>query len=190
MTSGNTSIAAVQHGDEDGAPATGGARLRTVNSGAKNPIVTDAAKAEWIRAGYGNRVRVLASAEQTGGAMTVLEFDEAEGYVTVLHRHDDADEMIYVIDGSLTVFMDDVRQEVGAGSYILIPKGKVHAQGNTSGKRVRFLLQLSPSGFERFFYGRQELEDRYGVGTPEYMRELEALATQCNLTVVGPPPEA
>lgn len=156
----------------------------------KTPVVADAEQIPWLQAGFGNRVRTLASADQTGGALTVMEFDEAQGYVTVLHRHDDADEMIYVLEGTLTLFMGGEHQQVGAGSYVLIPKGMAHAQGNTSGKRLRFLLQLSPSGFERFFFGRQALEDKHGVNTPDYLREIEALAAQCHLSILGPPPEA
>jgi hypothetical protein len=47
---------------------------------------------------------VLAGSEQTGGRLTVLERDEAQDYVTVLHSYEDADETLYILEGTLSVF--------------------------------------------------------------------------------------
>jgi quercetin dioxygenase-like cupin family protein len=155
-----------------------------------DPIVADAERIEWLPVGSGNRARILARADQTGGAFTVLEYDEAVGFVTLWHSHLDADEMLYVLDGTLTVFMGGQRQELGAGSYVFIPKGVAHAQGNRTREHLRLLVQYSPSGFEGFFPARQALEEQYGVDTPDYRRGIEAAAAQHRLAILGPAPQA
>ena len=96
----------------------------TVTRTCPTPIVSDAAQLAWHPAGFGNRVRILASAEQTGGVQTLMEFDEAQGHVTVVHRHDDADEMFYVLEGTLTLFMEGELQEGGRGILRADPEGR------------------------------------------------------------------
>jgi quercetin dioxygenase-like cupin family protein len=154
-----------------------------------NPIVADAEQTDWFPAGSGNRARILAGADQTGGAFTVLEYEEAVGFVTIWHSHLDADEMLYVLEGTLTVFMSGQRQEIGVGSYVFIPKGVPHAQGNRTRQRLRLLVQYSPSGFEGFFPARQALEEQYGVDTPDYRRGIEAAAAKYHLAILGPAPQ-
>jgi quercetin dioxygenase-like cupin family protein len=154
-----------------------------------NPIVADAEQIAWFPVGSGNRARILAAADQTGGAFTVLEYEEAVGFVTPWHSHLDADEMLYVLEGTLTVFMGGQRQEIGVGSYVFIPKGVAHAQGNRTRQRLRLLVQYSPSGFEHFFPARQALEEQYGVDTPDYRRGIEAAAAKYHLAILGPAPQ-
>ena len=76
-----------------------------------NPIVADAEQIAWFPVGSGNRARILAAADQTGGTFTVLEYEEAVGFVTLWHSHLDADEMLYVLEGTLTVFMGGESQD-------------------------------------------------------------------------------
>lgn len=119
----------------------------------------------------------------------MLEYEEAVGYVTFWHSHLDADEVLYVLEGTLTVFMDGQCQDLGVGSYVFIPRGVPHAQGNRTRQRLRLLVQCSPSGFEGFFPARQLLEEHYGVDTPEYRRGIEAAAAEYHLAILGPAPQ-
>jgi quercetin dioxygenase-like cupin family protein len=159
-------------------------------SGPINPIVADAEQTDWFPVGSGNRARILAGSDQTGGAFTVLEYEEAVSFVTFWHSHLDADETLYVLEGTLTVFMSGQRQEIGVGSYVFIPKGVPHAQGNLTRQRLRLLVQYSPSGFEGFFPIRQALEEQYGVDTPDYRHGIEAAAARHHLAILGPAPQA
>src|SRR6185369_7899737 len=68
-------------------------------------------------------VRFLASSEDTNGAWSLVEVKEVPGYKTNLHRHNHTDEAFYVLEGVLTVKMNDKISEYPAGSYILIPRG-------------------------------------------------------------------
>ena len=96
-------------------------------------------------------VRFLASSGDTNGAWSLVELTEMPGYKTNLHRHNHTDEAFYVLEGVLTVRIDTTVSEYPAGSYVLIPRGTLHAQGNGGKVSVRILLAMTPGGFERSF---------------------------------------
>ena len=74
-------------------------------------------------------MRFLTSGEDTNGAFATMELTERE-YATDLHRHNFTDEAYYVLEGTLTLFIEGKSHKLGAGSYVFIPKGTPHAQGN------------------------------------------------------------
>ena len=102
-------------------------------------------------------VRFLVSSEDTNGAWSLVELTEMPGYKTRLHRHNYTDEAYYVLEGVLTVKINDKTSEYPAGSYVLIPRGTPHAQGNPGKVPVKVLLTMTPGGFEQSFKDRVEL---------------------------------
>ncbi len=82
--------------------------------------------------------RFLANSEDTGGAWSLVEVKEMPDYRTNLHRHNNTDEAFYVLEGVLTIKVADKVSEYPAGSYILVPRGTAHAQGNLGKFRSRF----------------------------------------------------
>ena len=102
-------------------------------------------------------VRFLASSEETHGGWSLVELREMPGYHTNLHRHNHTDEAFYVVEGVLTVRINDMLSDYRAGSYVLIPRGTAHAQGNRGKIPARILLTMTPGGFERSFRDRVEL---------------------------------
>ena len=113
-------------------------------------------------------VRFLATSEQTGGRFAVLEVEEKPGYLTPPHRHDAMDETFYVLEGVLRVTMDGKTVDHPAGSFVVIPRGKVHAQGSGTDKPVRVVITVTPGGFEGFFAGRVELARTARRGEPAF----------------------
>lgn len=99
-------------------------------------------------------VKFIASSEDTNGAWAVVELTEKPCYKTTWHRHDDLEEAYYVLEGVWTVQLADKVHEFPAGSYVLIPRGMPHGQGNFTDKPVRLLLTVTPGGLERFFRDR------------------------------------
>ena len=97
----------------------------------------------------GGTARFLATSEETNGAWSLVELKEMPGYHTNLHRHVFTDEAFYVLEGVLTVRIDGKNTEYPAGSYVLIPHGTPHAQGNLGKVPVKLLLTMTPGGFER-----------------------------------------
>jgi quercetin dioxygenase-like cupin family protein len=119
--------------------------------------------------------RFLASSEDTNGAWSLVELTEQPGYKTRIHRHIYTDETYYVLEGVLTAKIADKTYELPAGSYILIPHGTPHAQGNLGKVPVKVLLTMTPGGFEGSFKDRAELIKTVKPGDPNFIKMREAM---------------
>jgi quercetin dioxygenase-like cupin family protein len=128
-------------------------------------------------------VRFLASSGDTNGAWSLVELTEMPGYKTNLHRHNHTDEAFYVLEGVLTVRIDTTVSEYPAGSYVLIPRGTPHAQGNGGKVPVRILLAMTPGGFERSFKDRAELFKTAKPDEPDFRQKRKENAIQGNYDV-------
>jgi quercetin dioxygenase-like cupin family protein len=115
-------------------------------------------------------VRVLASSAETNGAWSLVELKEMPGYHTNFHRHNHTDEAFYVLEGTLTVKINDWTSEYPAGSYVLIPRGTPHAQGNRGKIPVKVLLTMTPGGFEQSFKDRAELFKTVKPGDADFRK--------------------
>lgn len=122
----------------------------------------------------GGAARFLVSSKDTNGAWSLVELTEKPGYHTNLHRHNHTDEGFYVLEGVLTVRIKDKITEYPAGSYVLIPRGTPHAQGNAGKVGVKILLTMTPGGFEQSFKDRVELFKTVKPDDPDFRkRRLE-----------------
>jgi quercetin dioxygenase-like cupin family protein len=121
----------------------------------------------------GGAVRFLVSNENTNGAWSLVELTEKPGYHTNLHRHNHTDEAFYVLQGVLTVRIKDKVSEYPAGSYVLIPRGTPHAQGNAGKVGVKVLLTMTPGGFEQSFKDRVELFKTVKPDDPDFRMKRE-----------------
>ena len=128
-------------------------------------------------------VRFLASSGDTNGAWSLVELKEMPGYKTNLHRHNHTDEAFYVLEGVLTVRIDATVSEYPAGSYVLIPRGTSHAQGNGGKVPVRILLTMTPGGFERSFKDRVELFKTAKPDDPDFRQKRKENAVKGNYDV-------
>ena len=131
------------------------------------------------------KVKFIASSEDTNGAFAVLEVTEMPGYKTTWHRHNRTEETFYVLEGILTVKIVDKTYEFPAGSYVLIPRGTPHGQGNFTKTRVKFLLTVLPGGFERRFRDRVELFKTAKPGDPDFKKKLEERRQNVDSEVLG-----
>lgn len=68
------------------------------------------------------------------------------------HAHRDVDETLYGLDGVLTVTIDGVRQDVGPGEALFIPRGSVHHHDNPHAVSTRFLAVLTPGSIGRRYF--------------------------------------
>jgi len=127
--------------------------------------------------------RFLASSEDTNGAWSLVEIKEMPDYHTNLHRHNHTDEAFYVLEGVLTVKINDKISEYQAGSYVLIPRGTAHAQGNRGKVPVKILLTMTPGGFERSFKDRVELFKTAKPDDPDFRKKRKENAVKGNYDV-------
>ena len=84
-----------------------------------------------------------------------------------IHRHFDMDEAFYVIEGSGSLILDDVRHPVSKGASILM--NSWHGFENASDELV-LLWTVAPTGLECFF---REIATRPGV--PPMQRRKQQL---------------
>src|SRR2546423_10483450 len=119
--------------------------------------------------------RFLVNGEDTKGAFSLLELTEKPGRKTHWHRHNNWDESFYVLEGVLTAKVADKIYELPAGSYILIPRGTPHGQGNFGKVPVKLLLTIKPSGFEQVFKDRVELFKTVKPDNPEFPKKFDEI---------------
>lgn len=138
------------------ATATGQARApQSETSVPDTAFITTPDSAESLPTDSGT-ARILASESQTKGAFGVMDSTQAPNSWTVTHEHAFA-EAFYVVDGTLTVRIDDgPERQLPPGSYVFIPAGVRHAQGNRGDRPVRTVITTHPTGLERMFRQRAE----------------------------------
>ncbi len=61
-----------------------------------------------------------------------------------LHLHRSDDEAWFVLEGRLGFRIGDGEREVGAGDWILVPRGTPHSYWNPAAEPARYLLVMTP----------------------------------------------
>jgi quercetin dioxygenase-like cupin family protein len=120
--------------------------------------------------------------EDTGGALSIVEHPFAVGALVPPHVHTLEDEYSIVLEGQIGFRSNDQEVVLGAGGYIIKPRGEVHAMWNAGATPARMIEVISPAGFERFF---RELTDLTAVGAPDRATIVE-VADRYGLPFVEP----
>ena len=120
----------------------------------------------------GITVVIRVSADDSGGAMTVLEEVEPMSD-TPLHVHSKEDELFHIIEGEHVITLGDEEFRLGPGESIFAPRGIPHAQRRVEPGIGRELVVLSPGGFERFFRDLAEAERKGTLGPDAYAAASE-----------------
>src|SRR3954453_22260045 len=125
--------------------------------------------------------RYVISAEQTGGALAVLEHDLAPRALgPPMHPHEREDEISHITAGRLGVQIGDEVLEAGPGDTVVKPRGIAHAFWNPGEEPVRFVELITPPGFEGYF---AELEPILSVPGPPDFAALGAVMPRYRLTM-------
>lgn len=85
----------------------------------------------------------LASGGSTDGAFALVDERATRGESVPLHRHEDDMESFYVLDGEITLYVDEVGTLLGPGSFAHLPGGTVHGFRIES-ETARYLLLTTP----------------------------------------------
>ena len=81
------------------------------------------------------------------------------------HNHDHPeDHLFYIIEGSLSVYLEEKWFVAEKGSYIYIPAGHTHGFENQSDKKVGFMSINTPGGFEEIVPHIMEYFDENPLG--------------------------
>jgi mannose-6-phosphate isomerase-like protein (cupin superfamily) len=132
----------------------------------------------------GFRMSVKASAQETGGAFSLLEAEEPPGFGPPLHIHHDAAEAFYVLEGEYIMSLDGREVACPAGTFVFIPAGMRHGF-RVGGVASRKLNLYAPAAMVGYF---EELSDAAKTGHVEDA-VLSAIARRYAMEVVGPAPE-
>jgi quercetin dioxygenase-like cupin family protein len=132
-----------------------------------------------------NRALFPLAGEETGGRYSLTDFTMAPPPAPgpPAHVHTDADEAVYVIDGTLEMAVGDERLTGAAGSVMLAPRGALHSLANPGPGSARFLVVLSPPGYEGFWREMAELRSR--LGGPPDADTVRALQLKYHLETSG-----
>lgn len=138
-----------------------------------NPIVLNAGEGKGLTVGTSRLFLKLAS-EAASDKLSITEYELQPGFPgPPPHKHKVFEHAWYVLEGELTVQLDDERSVLTKGSFIFIPKRIVHAFANKSNGIVRILVVDVPGGFERYY---DDLQAAFGKGKAidqELMRSIQ-----------------
>ena len=133
----------------------------------------------------GHKVTHKVVGADTGGAYSLLEI-ELVGDGPPQHIHKNEDEAFYVLEGEIKVLIGARTITAPAGSFVLIPRGTVHAFCRSGQEPAKLLAIFAPAGLELFF---DEAVDLDVTDTEAYVAKAKALAEKYNVAIVGPPLE-
>jgi quercetin dioxygenase-like cupin family protein len=133
----------------------------------------DAAPAYWS---LGELLTLYATAEQTGGAFSLMEERLPKGAEPPPHVHRREDESFFVLDGELRVRVGEAVLDAGPGTFVFCPRDVPHLLTVLSDE-VRMLTLCTPGGVERLFVELGEPARSRTVPTGESEPDVERIVT-------------
>lgn len=127
----------------------------------------------------GERVAIRVDSRDTAGRFGIGEAIVEPLVGPPLHIHHDADEVIYVLEGTVEFECDGRRLRSGRGGFLVIPKGVPHSFRNFGDRPARLLGIFMPGGLERMFLAMS--------GRPT--ADFPQVAAEFAIELVGPPIE-
>lgn len=126
--------------------------------------------------------------EETDGAYSVTEHRVPSGYETPYHLHHDSLEAFYMIEGEITVYMEDNSFKARSGDTVLIPAGYDHGYQVTSNEPAKKLILFSPAGFEQYFHDAGQPAEQRVIpeSSKSEVEDLENLAPEYDIELYGP----
>lgn len=135
----------------------------------------------------GGLYEIKARAEDTNGALGVVEADLYRGFCPPLHVHSREDEAFYILEGEVRFVQGDDDRVVGQGTWVWGPRGVAHTF-KVESERARMLIFMTPGGFERMFEeGGTPTSEAAEPPVEEYdPAEAIEMAKRFGFEVVGP----
>lgn len=106
-----------------------------------------------------------ATSEQTGGRYWLAEQTSNLGYASPVHVHSREDETFYLLDGEISIEIEDTMHRLEPGDFVFAPRDLPHSYKVESGP-ARWLVMGTPGGFDGWFFDTGKPADRLEV--PEF----------------------
>jgi quercetin dioxygenase-like cupin family protein len=156
-------------------------------AGGVGHIRPDEGKTLWV---LGDLYRFVVTGEDTGGAYALVETTATPGLPgPPPHVHHNEDESFYVLEGEVELTVEGHTSKAGPGSFVRIPKGTLHTFKNAGTEPARFLVLLTPAGFEGFFeeVGEPATDPSSPPEGPPDVEKVMATAPKYGLEIPPPP---
>jgi quercetin dioxygenase-like cupin family protein len=129
-----------------------------------------------------------ATSAETGGAFLIFEDHLDGGKATPLHRHPDADETFYMLEGEILLNIDGASHSLVVGGIAVIPRGVPHAFLVTS-PEARMLCLQTPGNGEAFYRDASEpTTQSTPAGRVDFDRVRDSANRSGAIEILGPPP--
>lgn len=132
-----------------------------------------------------------ATAEDTGGAFALSELTAQPVFGPPPHIHHREDESYYILEGEFEFMNDGHTFTAEVGSFVHLPKGRLHIHRATGDAPARALVLVTPAGVEKFIQEAGEpATDTSSAPPPPEMPELQRIVeiAQGYGIEVPPPP--
>ena len=112
--------------------------------------------------------------EDSAGAIWVAEYFMGPGFTgPPPHNHNKMIEIYYVLEGEMTVQLDEQMVNAPSGSCIYVSPETVHTFSNPGTQPAKYLLITCPGGFEKYFEELPDVVAKHGYSPPpEVMAQL------------------
>jgi quercetin dioxygenase-like cupin family protein len=122
-------------------------------------------------------------ADQTDGALSLLEVTIPPRTLIKPHAHTREDEFSLVLSGTIGVRTgDDTVEEVPEGSWLIKPRNVPHAMWNLAEQPARILEVVMPGGLEGYFEKIAPILREHG---PEWTARYDAAAEEYGLEILN-----
>ena len=120
----------------------------------------------------GSVMHFKALAELDGGDLSLMERTlPPGGRRPPPHRHINCTEAYFVLDGLVSVIVEDQELLAGPEGFVLVPRGTAHTFGNAADQPARLLVIHAPA-MDAYFAALHELWNRDEPPSPDEEREL------------------
>ena len=123
--------------------------LRTPGSPGLAPYAAGADQHETLEWLDGGLVRILLSAERTGGRLSLSRSTASAGSASPVYVHGKEDEIVVMLSGSGIYWVGEHRYELSAGGIVFVPRGVATAHRITADAEK--LTVTTPGGSDAFF---------------------------------------
>ncbi len=124
---------------------------------------------------------------ETGGSYFCMEYLAPQGWAgPPKHLHSKTDEVFYVLEGEITLYLDDRVVKGEPGAFVQVPRGTAHTFANFGDAPAKYLIFIVHGGFEGYFEELPRVVEEHGYPPPPEI--VEELGKKYDFKNVGPRP--
>jgi quercetin dioxygenase-like cupin family protein len=135
---------------------------------------------------YEPYVAIVIRGTDTTGQIALVQTVEVPGHEPPCHRHGGEDKLIYVVTGTLSVYLEHAWLPAPAGAAVWIPRGTEHTFAVITDEAL-VLTMFVPAGFDGFYSDADDALPWHHTNGPQLER-LVARAARYGCDITGPHP--